>query len=75
LILCDNCDKGFHIYCLNKVLSEVPQGTWYCDSCDASLTPETLNKINSRQSPTMVPSTIHLIPSSPPGKQSKKKRD
>ncbi|XP_011403168.2 PREDICTED: uncharacterized protein LOC105312320 [Amphimedon queenslandica] len=33
LLLCDGCDKGYHMYCLTPPLSSVPEGTWYCQDC------------------------------------------
>jgi len=33
LVLCDKCDKGYHLYCLPEPLENVPQGTWYCEKC------------------------------------------
>jgi hypothetical protein len=33
LLLCDGCDKGFHIYCLSPPLKRVPRGNWYCVPC------------------------------------------
>ncbi|AFZ79963.1 hypothetical protein BEWA_028120 [Theileria equi strain WA] len=33
LLLCDQCDHGFHTYCLNPPLDSVPEGDWYCTSC------------------------------------------
>ena len=31
LLLCDNCDHGYHVKCLNLV--EVPSGDWFCPCC------------------------------------------
>ena len=33
LMLCDGCDRGFHIFCLRPILPRVPAGDWYCPSC------------------------------------------
>ena len=35
-ILCDgaNCQKEAHLYCLQPPLFHVPEGEWYCDTCD-----------------------------------------
>lgn len=33
LILCDDCDISFHIYCMEPPLDTVPQGTWKCKWC------------------------------------------
>ena len=32
-LLCDGCDKCFHIYCLPRPMIEVPEGDWYCLAC------------------------------------------
>ncbi|CEP60757.1 histone demethylase LALA0_S01e18250g [Lachancea lanzarotensis] len=32
-ILCDSCDKPFHIFCLDPPLSDVPRGKWACNNC------------------------------------------
>lgn len=34
LLLCDGCDKGYHTYCLPTPLSEIPEGDWFCPSCE-----------------------------------------
>jgi len=33
LLLCDSCDRGFHIFCLEPPLSLIPRGTWFCSKC------------------------------------------
>ena len=33
MILCDDCDKGYHLHCLNPPLESVPEGDWRCGSC------------------------------------------
>jgi len=38
LILCDECDISFHIYCLDPPLDEVPQGAWKCKWCIVCVT-------------------------------------
>ena len=32
-LLCDGCDKCYHIYCLPRPLLEVPEGAWFCQAC------------------------------------------
>ena len=32
-LLCDSCDRAFHIDCLRPPLSAVPPGDWYCRRC------------------------------------------
>ena len=36
LLLCDGCNRGFHMDCLAPALLEIPSGSWYCDNCFAS---------------------------------------
>lgn len=33
MLLCDECDKGFHMDCLSPPLTEIPEGEWYCKPC------------------------------------------
>lgn len=33
MLLCDRCNKGWHIYCLSPPLNQVPPGNWYCLEC------------------------------------------
>ncbi|KAF4403837.1 hypothetical protein CsatB_003771 [Cannabis sativa] len=33
MLLCDRCDKGWHIYCLSPPLKQIPLGNWYCLDC------------------------------------------
>ena len=30
MILCDQCQEGYHIFCLDARLKSVPEGDWYC---------------------------------------------
>ncbi|KAH8402177.1 hypothetical protein KR009_010389 [Drosophila setifemur] len=33
LLLCDECDISYHIYCVNPPLEQVPSGNWKCTFC------------------------------------------
>lgn len=33
LLLCDNCESGYHIYCLQPPLATIPETEWYCPRC------------------------------------------
>lgn len=33
MLLCDECDKGYHMYCLSPPLKKIPKGDWICDAC------------------------------------------
>ncbi|KAJ0705592.1 putative [histone H3]-lysine(4) N-trimethyltransferase transcription regulator PHD family [Helianthus annuus] len=36
LLLCDQCDRGFHLFCLRPILPSVPIGSWFCSSCSSN---------------------------------------
>lgn len=33
MLICDECNKGHHMYCLKEPLKVIPEGDWYCDTC------------------------------------------
>jgi hypothetical protein len=33
MLLCDNCNGGYHLLCLKPKLTQVPVGIWYFSSC------------------------------------------
>lgn len=33
MLLCDGCDLGYHLECLDPPLQDVPEGSWYCEHC------------------------------------------
>ncbi|TYK05935.1 histone-lysine N-methyltransferase ATXR6 [Cucumis melo var. makuwa] len=33
LLLCDKCDRGYHLFCLTPILPSVPKGSWFCSTC------------------------------------------
>ncbi|KAL3672242.1 hypothetical protein V7S43_002902 [Phytophthora oleae] len=33
MLLCDGCNSGQHIFCLDDPLDVVPSGDWYCNDC------------------------------------------
>ncbi|XP_010283256.1 PREDICTED: zinc finger protein ubi-d4, partial [Phaethon lepturus] len=33
LLFCDDCDRGYHMYCLTPSMSEPPEGFWSCHLC------------------------------------------
>ena len=33
LLLCDGCDSGYHLDCLDPPLSAVPPDEWFCPEC------------------------------------------
>ncbi|CAL1700343.1 unnamed protein product [Somion occarium] len=33
MLLCDGCDCGFHMFCLDPPLTTIPKGQWFCHIC------------------------------------------
>ncbi|CAH0547639.1 unnamed protein product [Brassicogethes aeneus] len=33
LLFCDDCDRGYHMYCLSPPLVNPPEGSWSCNLC------------------------------------------
>ncbi|XP_062502093.1 zinc finger protein neuro-d4-like isoform X2 [Corticium candelabrum] len=33
LLFCDDCDRGFHMFCLNPPMQQPPEGRWSCKLC------------------------------------------
>lgn len=33
MLLCDSCNQGYHMDCLDPPLFAIPVGSWYCDNC------------------------------------------
>uniref|UniRef100_A0A8C7LGC0 Double PHD fingers 2 n=1 Tax=Oncorhynchus kisutch TaxID=8019 RepID=A0A8C7LGC0_ONCKI len=33
LLFCDDCDRGYHMYCLRPPMAEPPEGSWSCHLC------------------------------------------
>lgn len=34
LLFCDDCDRGYHMYCLTPPLTTPPEGLWSCNICN-----------------------------------------
>jgi hypothetical protein len=51
LLLCDQCDEEYHIFCLKPPLSSVPSSkSWFCPSCKASSSASVAeNKVSTRR--------------------------
>ncbi|MPC59572.1 PHD and RING finger domain-containing protein 1 [Portunus trituberculatus] len=41
LLLCDGCDLGYHLECLDPPLDQVPVEEWFCPSCTSAELPST----------------------------------
>ena len=36
MLICDNCDLGYHCDCLEPSLHDIPDGDWLCPTCSAA---------------------------------------
>jgi hypothetical protein len=36
IILCDKCDKGWHMFCLKPKMKKIPKGDWICPACESA---------------------------------------
>eukprot|EP00959_Pyramimonas_sp_CCMP1952_P432318 9053227-Pyramimonas_sp.AAC.1 len=41
MLLCDKCDLGWHMFCLDPPLGEIPEGDWFCPRCVSATAPAT----------------------------------
>ncbi|XP_021718174.1 PHD finger protein EHD3-like [Chenopodium quinoa] len=37
IVMCDGCDHGYHIYCMNPPRTSIPRGKWFCPKCDVGI--------------------------------------
>ncbi|KAH8973368.1 hypothetical protein BDL97_01G043300, partial [Sphagnum fallax] len=33
MLLCDNCNGGYHLFCFKSEFIQIPVSIWYCSSC------------------------------------------
>ncbi|XP_042311899.1 bromodomain adjacent to zinc finger domain protein 1A [Sceloporus undulatus] len=50
MVLCDGCDRGYHIYCIRPKLKAVPDGNWLCPECRPK---QRSRRLSSRQRPSL----------------------
>ncbi|XP_070621657.1 LOW QUALITY PROTEIN: PHD and RING finger domain-containing protein 1 [Erythrolamprus reginae] len=68
LLLCDGCDAGYHMECLNPPLSEVPVDEWFCPPCaPANARPAEADQVSEEEVASLIadviPTTSRLRPS------------
>eukprot|EP00271_Cylindrocystis_brebissonii_P015974 TRINITY_DN39078_c0_g1_i1.p1 TRINITY_DN39078_c0_g1~~TRINITY_DN39078_c0_g1_i1.p1 ORF type:complete len:640 (-),score=62.90 TRINITY_DN39078_c0_g1_i1:445-2364(-) len=37
MLLCDKCDDGYHMFCMQPVMVTVPAGSWFCPNCTTAV--------------------------------------
>ena len=35
MLLCDKCNRGYHLTCLVPPMASIPKGEWFCQACEA----------------------------------------
>ncbi|KAI0077895.1 hypothetical protein K474DRAFT_1661128 [Panus rudis PR-1116 ss-1] len=56
MLMCDACDRGWHMGCLDPPLTEEPPGNWYCPACQLPLEPEPMELIPEPEpEPELIP--------------------
>ncbi|XP_077177484.1 PHD and RING finger domain-containing protein 1 isoform X1 [Paroedura picta] len=68
LLLCDGCDAGYHMECLNPPLSEVPVDEWFCPPCaPANMASADTDHVSEEEVASLIadviPTTSRLRPS------------
>ncbi|KAL6127536.1 hypothetical protein ACLB2K_070901 [Fragaria x ananassa] len=48
LLLCDGCDKGYHLFCLRPILVNVPKGSWFGPCCTKQKKPKSFPLIQTK---------------------------
>ncbi|KNA19714.1 hypothetical protein SOVF_058990 [Spinacia oleracea] len=48
LLLCDGCDRGYHLYCLKPILAAVPKGSWFCPPCSGGKKPNSFPLVQTK---------------------------
>ncbi|XP_057471060.1 histone-lysine N-methyltransferase ATXR6 [Actinidia eriantha] len=48
LLLCDKCDRGFHLFCLRPILVSVPKGSWFCSYCSDHKKPKSFPFVQTK---------------------------
>ena len=56
LLICDACDKGFHMGCMDPPLSSLPEGRWICPVC---VPPPNRRRGPMRSSISMIETPLH----------------
>lgn len=34
LLICDCCDRAFHMSCRKPKITNIPEGRWFCNDCE-----------------------------------------
>jgi transposase InsO family protein len=62
MLLCDGCNRGYHLGCLAPPLSAVPEGIWVCSECTGMGVTEQSIRIRQQQDLPVAQSDAALFP-------------
>ena len=73
MLLCDGCNKGYHLKCLRPKMEAIPDGDWYCGECRpqpaVSVKPKTIKLELSDDSDTDDTEEFQAVPHKPTARQ------
>ncbi|XP_074378751.1 putative Histone-lysine N-methyltransferase ATXR5 [Apium graveolens] len=72
ILICDDCDNGFHMKCLRPAVLEIPPENWYCDGCRSKHPEESTRDGSSKSRKRYFGIIAKYI--SPEGPQKRRKR-
>ncbi len=55
LLLCDECNQPFHLFCLRPALTTVPKGEWKCPACAVSNTDDQVGLVELNHYIVLIP--------------------
>ncbi|XP_041074441.1 PHD and RING finger domain-containing protein 1 isoform X2 [Polyodon spathula] len=58
LLLCDGCDAGYHMECLNPPLNAVPVEEWFCPECAVQNAPHGVEEVSEEEVATLVADAV-----------------
>jgi len=61
LLFCDDCDRGYHLYCLNPPMAEPPEGHWQCQLCNSRIQGLDISRVAVL--PEHMDAALHATPS------------
>ncbi|WFD30467.1 histone acetyltransferase [Malassezia sp. CBS 17886] len=61
IMFCDQCDRGWHLYCLRPPLEKPPRGLWHCSACKPRPQREVSVAVKERQSPVTASSSNTIV--------------
>ena len=55
ILLCDDCDDEYHVFCVDPPLKSIPTGDWFCVKCEAKRERAEKRRLAKEQAAAQVP--------------------